>query len=133
MADYSAPAGRGLAVELVGGSAPSTLVTAATNNLTTLKTNAGTLYGIQAVSIASAGAMWIKVFDAASITAGTTVATYQVGIPAASASQGSGVIWNPPSGIAHARGIVVMVTGAIALNDNTSVSAGAAAVTFLYK
>lgn len=116
-----------------GGASPVTLVTANSNNQTTVKASAGALYSIQGVSIANASAMWIKVFDATSITPGVTPATYQVGIPAASSSQGSGVIWSPASGISHLNGIIIMVTGGIGLTDNTSVSAGAAGITVLFK
>lgn len=116
-----------------GGATPATLVTAASNNQTTVKGSAGVLYGVQGVSVANAAAMWIKFFDATSITPGTTAATYQIGIPAAGTSQGAGAIWYVPIGIQHTTGIIAMVTGGIALADNTSAVANAAAITFLYK
>lgn len=123
------------AAATTGGASVSSLVSAATNNKTEVKAAAGTVYSISVQSIHSAP-LYLKVFDAlaANVTAGTTPATYQFMCPAnATAANGAGIVHEFPLGLAHANGITIMLTTAIALADNTATAANVAIVTIAYK
>jgi hypothetical protein len=60
---------------------------------------------------------FIKFFNAAAVTPGTTAANYQIEIRA-----GQTIEFSVPAGIGHGTGIFIMVTGAVALADNTAIT-----------
>ena len=104
-----------------GGISVKTFVSAATNNLTTVKAGAAQLYGAHCESIAGAGVAYLKFFNG-SPTMGTTPAVDQISIPVASSASGTGHELQIVNGAAYGSGLYVALTGAIALADNTSVA-----------
>ena len=104
-----------------GGISVKTFVSAATNNLTTVKAGAAQLYGAHCESIAGAGVAYLKFFNG-SPTMGTTPAVDQISIPVASSASGTGHELQIVNGAAYGSGLYIALTGAIALADNTSVA-----------
>ena len=116
-----------------GGLSIFTLVGAASNNLTLVKGSACGLYNVSAQNLAATPA-YLKCFNAAStgaVTPGTTAATCQYMIPGNTA--GAGLVLDIGKGLDFSSGLVIMVTGGIALTDNTSVSANNQILTLGYK
>lgn len=114
------------------GVTPFTLVSAATNNLTLVKSSACGLYHISVQNLASTP-VYLKLFNAAStgaVTPGTTAATCQYMIPGNTA--GSGLVVGIPTGLDFSFGLVIMVTAGISLTDNTPVAANNQVVTLGY-
>lgn len=112
-----------------GGMSYDQLAMAAEDNDKVIKGSAGTLYFISAQSI-DATPVYLKFFDAASITPGTTSADFQFLIPSQGDANGAGLVLNfGPHGIEMATGIVALVSTAIALDGNTAVSANEVVVT----
>lgn len=107
-------------------------VSAATNNKTQIKGSAGQLYMVSAQNL-NASPRYLKVFNntSAGVTMGTTVCDYQFLIPGNTA--GAGLLLNIDKGIAMGTGITIAVTGGIATNDNTSISANEVTVLIGYK
>jgi hypothetical protein len=82
-----------------------------------VKSGAGRIFAIIATNTGAA-VRYLKLFNATSITPGTTAATYQYAIPA------NGIIQiEVPVGWSHGTGIVAMVTGGQPLTDNTAITA----------
>lgn len=108
------------------------ITAAASNNKTQIKGTAGQLYAVHAVNL-TATAKYIKLFNntSAGVTAGTTNADYQFAIPANSTT-GAGFVMDVDKGVAHSTAITAMVTGGVALNDNTAVAANDVVVTFFF-
>ena len=119
-----------------GGMSYKTIVSAATNNETDIKTSAGTVYFISAQSL-DATPVYVKFFNktAANVTMGTDSAEYQFMIPANStAANGAGLVLNfGPQGIAHSVAITIAIVTGIALDNNTAVSANEVVLTVGYK
>lgn len=115
-----------------GGLSFNSFVGAASNNKTQIKGSAGQLYLVSVQNLA-ATPVYLKVFNAtaASVNAGTTNCDFQFMIPGNTA--GAGLVLNIDKGIALGTAITVMLTAAIATNDNTSVSANQQVVTIGYK
>lgn len=112
-----------------GGMSFDMLALAAEDNDKVIKGSAGTLYYISVQSI-DATPVYLKLFDAASITPGTTVADLQFMCPAnTTAANGAGIVLNFSTGIEFATGIVALIATGIALDDNTAVSANEVVVT----
>ncbi len=112
-----------------GGMSYDQLALAAEDNDKIIKGSAGTLYFISAQSI-DATPVYLKFFDAASITPGTTSADFQFIIPSQGDANGAGLTLNfGPHGIQMATGIVALVATGIALDNNTAVSANEVVVT----
>jgi hypothetical protein len=105
-----------------GGLTKYGLVQPATPAATAIKTSAGQL-GFLHASNDTSSPVYVKWFDlaAGSVTLGTTAATCQTEIPGNTG--GSGFTVSIPQGLSFATAITYAVTGAIALNDNTSISA----------
>lgn len=80
------------------------------------------LLGVKCVSVAGAAAAFLKTFSTAP-TMGTTPATDQFPIPAASSTQGAGIVVTLPWGDLYPHGIWIALTGGIATTDDTSVAA----------
>lgn len=112
-----------------GGMSYDMLALAAEDNDKVIKGSAGTIYFISIQSI-DATPVYLKLFDAASITPGTTNADLQFICPTnATASLGAGLVLNFSPGIQFGTGIVALVATGIALDDNTAVSANEVVVT----
>lgn len=112
-----------------GGMSFDMLALAAEDNDKVIKGSAGTLYYISVQSL-DATPVYLKLFDAASITPGTTSADLQFMCPAnATAALGAGIVLDFSPGIEFATGIVALVATGIALDNNTAVSANEVVVT----
>ena len=117
------------AAAATGGMSYDMLAMAAEDNDKVIKGSAGTIYYISIQSL-DATPVYLKLFDAASITPGTTSADLQFMCPAnATAANGAGLVLNFSPGIQFATGIVALVATGIALADNTAVSANEVVVT----
>lgn len=83
-----------------------------------LKSGAGRLLGLFLYNT-SASTRWVKIFNlaSASVTAGTTSATTEIGIPA-----GSQLEMKMEGGAAFSTGITVMVTAGAGLTNNSAVT-----------
>lgn len=115
-----------------GGLSSTTLVSAASNNLTQVKASAGQIYFLQAGNL-NASPRYVKVFfkPSASVTMGTTAADAQFMIPGDTA--GAGFVIDIDKGIgASGTGLTVAVTGGISLTDNTAISASEVCLTVGY-
>lgn len=103
------------------------------NNTTAIvvKASAGQLYKIRATNN-SATIAYIKLYDAATATAGAGTVVDTIMIPAATAG-GAGVVDTTDIGVAHTTGITYVVTTGIADTDTTAPAASAYIVTMYYK
>lgn len=111
-----------------GGLTMSHLVTAATNNATSLKASAGQLYGASVYNNA-AYPVYLKFSNIASApTCGTTSVVYEV-----AAQAGTEREVHTDVGLAFSTGIGYCVTKGIADADNTSVAASDATIDLIYK
>jgi len=117
-----------------GGATPYHLVAANTNNSTSLKASAGTVYSIQLGGIGSAPA-YLKLYNKATApTCGTDTPVAQYIIPAAStAAFGGGSNVSLPVGKNFSTGIGFCVVTGIASNDNTAVAAATFIINIDYK
>ena len=106
----------------------SSLVSAiapATPAVSTPKASAGVVTQISCFNIL-ATPVYVKLFDASSVTLGTTAATYQFMCPGNTA--GAGFVISFPWALTFATQIKYAVTGSIATNDNTSITAASVIV-----
>jgi hypothetical protein len=103
------------------------------NNTTNIivKASAGQLYKIRAMNN-SATIAYIKLYDAATATAGVGTPVDTIMIPAAT-SGGAGIVDTTEIGVAHATGITYIVTTGIADADTTAPAASSYIVTMYYK
>lgn len=117
-----------------GGATQTSFVAANSNNATSLKASAGTVYSVQLAGIGSAPA-YLKFYDKASApTCQSDTIVSQFIIPAAStAANGAGSNVSIPVGKNFATGIAYCVVTGIAANDNTSVAAATYVVNIDYK
>ena len=112
-----------------GGHSFDMLAMAAEDNDKVIKASAGTVYWISAQSI-DATPVYLKLFNAASITPGTTAADLQFLIPTQGTANGAGLVVNfGDHGIEFGTGICALVSTDIALDGNTAVSANEVVVT----
>ena len=76
--------------------------------------------------------VYIKIFDAAaaSVTLGSTPASYQFGVPGNTA--GAGFTVPIPQGLANLTAITLAVTNNISLTDNNPITASTVALTMGY-
>jgi len=111
------------AAAATGGMSFSLLPMAAEDNDTVIKASAATLYFISVQSI-DATPVFLKLFNATSITAGTTNCDMQFMCPAAAtAANAAGIVLNFSPGIQFGTGLVALTATGIAIDDNTAVSA----------
>lgn len=106
----------------------SSLVSAvapATPAVSTPKASAGVVTQISCFNIL-ATPVYLKLFDASSVTLGTTAATYQFMCPGNTA--GAGFVIAFPWALTFATQIKYAVTGGIAVADNTSITAASVIV-----
>jgi len=116
-----------------GGMSYHTLAMAAADNDAVIQASATTVYFISVQSIDTTP-VYLKLFDAASITPGTTSADMQFMCPSQGTALGSGVTLNFGStGIQFATGLCALVSTGIALDNNTAVSANEVIVTIGYE
>ena len=115
-----------------GGLTPYQLVSAATNNATSLKATAGQVYSIQAFNN-SANIAYLKFYNKASAPApATDTPVKTILIPAN--SLGSGAVFDFGNlGLQFATGIAFAIVGGIAVDDNTAVAANETVVNIDYK
>ena len=103
-----------------GGATPSFVVAANSNNSTSLKGSAGTVYSIQTSNINASTAYFIKLYDKATApTCGTDTPVAGYVIPPSNGGNNVTVM----VGKAFALGIGYCIVTGIANNDNTSVPA----------
>lgn len=100
-------------------------VAPATPAVSTPKASAGVVTQISCFNIL-ATPVYVKLFDASSVTLGTTSATYQFMCPGNTA--GAGFVISFPWALTFATQIKYAVTGGIAVADNTSITAASVIV-----
>jgi len=109
----------------------STLSSASSNTATSVKGSAGQLYGIY-VSNTNASARWLKFYNTASTpTAGSGTPVLRLLIPGN--TSGVAGAFEFSNGVAFSSGIGFTITGAVADNDTTAISANEVIVNILYK
>lgn len=116
-----------------GGLSTSALVSAASNNLTQLKSSQGQLYLVSAQNV-NASPRYLKVFfkPSASVTMGTTAADCQFLIPGN--TSGAGLVVDIAKGIGGSgTGLSIAITGGISLTDNTAIGANDCCVSLGYR
>ena len=97
-----------------GAASSASILSPATPAGASIKGSAGRLLGLQ-LQNSSSGVRSVKLFNATSVTMGTTSALFEVDIPA-----GGRVDFNLPGGVAFSTGIMWAVTAAKGLTDNTA-------------
>ncbi len=120
---------------ITGGATPSSAIAPATPAGVNLKASAGMLFGIQATTI-QATPVYVKFYDSASApTCGMGAPILRWMVPSAStAANGAGTNVPLPSvGINFASGIGYCVTGALADNDTTPITAANTLVNIQWK
>ncbi len=121
--------------QATGGMSVKSFIVA--NNTTSFVVDAspGTLYGISGYSISNTTPVFIKTYNTAqgSVTCGTPTPFDRPGIIPANQTQGSGLTWSLPGGVAYSTAITACVTGGIADNDTTAPAASTYLVSFYYK
>lgn len=111
-----------------GGATPYQLISAASNNATSLKATAGEINSIQVFNFNTSSARYLKFYNKASAPApgtdtGLLLKTWAIPA-AASSSQPSALFFSGPSvGIAFTTGIAFAIVANLATNDNTSIGA----------
>jgi hypothetical protein len=101
----------------------------ATPAVATIKASAGVITHIACFNIL-ATPVYVKVWDAASPTLGTTAATYQFMCPGNTA--GAGFVASFNGWISFATAIKFAVTGAISTTDNTAITANSVIVNIAF-
>jgi hypothetical protein len=104
------------------------LIAPATPAATQVKASAGTLLSITCFNLL-ATPVYVKFFDATSVTLGTTSASLDLMCPGNTA--GTGFVLATP--FTFATGIEVAVTGGISLTDNTSITASSVVINYTYQ
>jgi hypothetical protein len=113
-----------------GGASYSNLIALSTPTIQIVKSSAGSVVAVRVFNVGS-NAAFLKLFDTAgTITLGTTSAAYQFVIPANTA--GAGAVIPLPELRSHVNSIKYVVTGAIAYNDNTTITANTVVVDISY-
>lgn len=122
-----------LAAATSGGYAPYYLLSAASNNATTLKASAGQVGSYQFFNL-NAAACYVKFYDKASApnpAADTIVKSILV--PGATASVGAGTVSNNMMGVQFSTGISFAVVTGISSTNNTGVAASEVIVNIDWK
>jgi hypothetical protein len=97
-----------------GAANPGSVVSPATAAATSLKATAGRLLGCELYN-AAASARYLKMFNVAAPTLGTTAAVYELVLP-----PNAYLDFQFPGGLAHSAAVVYAITSAPGLTDNTS-------------
>lgn len=121
------------AATAVNGATPGTLVSAASNNLTQIKATAGRVYFLDATNT-TATVQYIKLFNApsASVTMGTTSATFNFAVPPTASGGRLSVPINDLGLCVNGTGISFAITTGSSLTDNTATTAGAVILNYAY-
>lgn len=114
-----------------GGVTPDGYIAPATPAARAVKASAGQIYFMHCGNT-NTTPVFLKVFNVASgsVTLGTTSANFQFMIPGSTG--GAGYTVPIPQGIVLSTALTTAVTGAIALNDNTSITANTVTVVLGY-
>lgn len=112
-----------------GGASYNNAIAPATPAVTTPKASAGNLYGVVAFNLL-ATPVYLKFFDAGSVTLGTTAASFQFMVPGNTG--GAGFVIQLPVPRSFANAIKYAVTGGIGTTDNTSITANSVIVDVAY-
>lgn len=114
-----------------GGATPGQILSAASNNATSIKASAGTLKSLVVINT-NATIYYLKFYDKASAPAPASDTPLQT-IPIPANASGAGVaIPLPPEGIGFSLGIAAAIVGGIGTTDNTNAATGIA-VSYSYK
>jgi hypothetical protein len=113
-----------------GGATPGRLVSAASTNGTVVKASAGTLYTLVVTNL-NAAVRYLKVYNSASVTVGTTTPVWTFAIPASTTGAGFNVPI-PACGIAFSTGICLGMTTGIADNNTGAVAANEIIANYAY-
>jgi hypothetical protein len=113
-----------VAIAKDSGKSTKHFVSANSNNATSLKASAGTVFGVQVFNN-SANIAYLKFYNKASAPSPASDTPYKViGIPANTSGAGSNVTFGP-DGLPFSTGIAYALVGGIGDTDNTSVAANA--------
>lgn len=112
-----------------GGASYSNAIAPATPAITTVKSSAGNIYGIVAFNLLTTP-VYLKIFDAASPTLGSTASSFQYMIPGNAGGAGFSIQIAGQRSCANA--IKYAVTGGIATTDNTSITANSVLIDIAY-
>lgn len=104
-------------------------VAPATPAATSVKASAGTLVSVSCFNIL-ATPVYVKLFNAASVTLGTTSAVMNLMCPGNTAGSGFVAVFGA---VNFTTAIQYAVTGGISLTDNTSITATSVTVTITYQ
>jgi len=107
-----------------GGATPLTILSAASNNSTSIKASPGTLYSVTWINTTTT-LMDIRFYDTASAPTCSSATGMKLNfvVQSNATSPGGSPVFGP-AGIAFASGIGVCITGANANNDNTNAVTG---------
>ena len=116
-----------------GGMSFHMLALAAEDNDVVIKASAATVYFISVQSI-DATPVYLKLFNLASFTPGTSTADLQFICPSQGDANGAGITLNfGDKGIQFGTGLCALIATGIALDDNTAVSINEVVVTIGYE
>lgn len=116
-----------------GGATPHMVIAANSNNSTSLKGSAGTVYSLQLYND-SANIAYVKLYNKATApTCGTDTPVVSIGIPGNTSLGGNNVTLAGNLGVAFGTGIGYCIVTGKANNDNTSVAASVYTVNINYK
>lgn len=108
----------------VGGATGGTILSAASNNSTSIKASAGTLYSLTLIQTTTT-LMDVRFYDTASAPTCSSATGMKLNFVAQSNATSAGATYNlGPTGVAFTTGIGVCITGANANNDNTNAATG---------
>jgi len=100
-----------------GAATVTNVLSPATPTGQSIKASAGRLLGFSLVNV-NAATRWLKVFNATTVTPGTTSALFEIALP-----PNQQVFAALEGGMAFATGIMVMITGGQGLTNNTAITA----------
>lgn len=127
----SGGAGVTLVPHTSGGLTPTTVISAASTNATSLKASAGQVYAVQVFNV-NAAARYLKLYDKASApTVGTDTPVKVLTIPGNTAGAGLVLAW--PQGLVFATGIAWALTTGVANSDTGAVAANEIVVNLDWK
>ena len=110
---------------------PFRLISAASTNATSVKSSAGTITTIAAVSMNETTVSYLKIYDKATApTVGTDVPVLTIPVP--THTQGAGIVIPIPNGVTFSNGIAIAVTGGVADSDTTAVGADEVVINLTY-
>ena len=109
---------------------PYHLISAATDNATSVKGSAGQIATFLAINT-TATIYYLKFYDiSVAPTCGTTAVKLTIPIPATASSNGAGFVVSLPQAVSFLNGIGMCLTGGIADNDDSSAATGIAVDVF---